>query len=402
MTNKDLFAFCELFYSSHYLPIAIFNKDGSNIISISSMNNRITVCPSILSLLLKTPTNPGIYSSSILGSYGVIRVNDLMVYVVIGPTFSCSITTEIVRNFMHENAIEIEKESEVRQFLAGLPQYTYNQFINLLAYLHFTLNGEIISVPTHFNITYSSFKKTIGCLHAEQTYHAKEEHYQHGTYDFEIQLLDYVRRGETEKLKAFLMDTIKSQKLQEGKLADTPLRQAKNLFIGLVTMVGKEGAIKGGLDIEQTYHLIDIYIQECERMQSVEAVKALQYNMLIDFTERVAKSKVPAGISKEIFSCIQYIRTHTNERIGVSDVANHIGKSRAYVADKFKKEMNVTIGAYIMQCKLEEAKSMLTYSNKSIAEISSYLGFSSQSYFQNVFKKYFGTTPAKYRKQTAI
>ena len=55
--------------------------------------------------------------------------------------------------------------------------------------------------------------------------------------------------------------------------------------------------------------------------------------------------------------------------------------------------MNVTIGAYIMQCKLEEAKSMLTYSNKSIAEISSYLGFSSQSYFQNVFKKYFGTTP---------
>ena len=103
------------------------------------MNNRITVCPSILSLLLKTPTNPGIYSSSILGSYGVIRVNDLMVYVVIGPTFSCSITTEIVRNFMHENAIEIEKESEVRQFLAGLPQYTYNQFINLLAYLHFTL-----------------------------------------------------------------------------------------------------------------------------------------------------------------------------------------------------------------------------------------------------------------------
>ena len=400
--NKDLVSFCELFYSSHYLPIALFNKNGERVFSISSMNAQTVVCPAILDLLFKTPINPGIYSSPLLGSYGIIRINDAMMYVVIGPTFCCSITSEMIRNFMHQNSIEIQKENEVREFLEGLPQYTYNQFLNLLAYLHFILNGEIISVPTHFNLIDSNLKKIIGCLHTEQIYHTKEENYQHNTYNFENQLLDYVRRGETEKLKAFLMETVRFHKLQEGKLADTPLRQAKNLFIGLVTMVGKEGAIKGGLDVEQTYNLMDIYIQECERMQSVEAIKALQYNMLIDFTERVAKSKIPSSISKEIFACIQYIRTHTHECITVSDVANHIVKSQAYVADKFKREMNITIGKYIMHCKLEEAKSMLTYSNKSIAEISSYLGFSSQSYFQNVFKKYVGITPAKYRKQTTI
>lgn len=49
--------------------------------------------------------------------------------------------------------------------------------------------------------------------------------------------------------------------------------------------------------------------------------------------------------------------------------------------------------AFITRCKLEEAKSLLAYSKKSLAEISSYLCFSSQSYFQNVFKKQYGTTP---------
>ncbi|MBP1579957.1 MAG: helix-turn-helix transcriptional regulator [Oscillospiraceae bacterium] len=39
----------------------------------------------------------------------------------------------------------------------------------------------------------------------------------------------------------------------------------------------------------------------------------------------------------------------------------------------------------------------LRYSDKSAAAISSYLGFSSQSHFSRVFRKYFGKTPAEYR-----
>ena len=53
-----------------------------------------------------------------------------------------------------------------------------------------------------------------------------------------------------------------------------------------------------------------------------------------------------------------------------------------------------------MRCRLEEAKSLLTYSDKTLSEISTYLCFSSQSYFQNIFKKKYGITPLKYRKQT--
>ena len=42
---------------------------------------------------------------------------------------------------------------------------------------------------------------------------------------------------------------------------------------------------------------------------------------------------------------------------------------------------------------------LLTYSTKSLAEISSYLCFSSQPHFQSLFKKQYHMTPLEYRKK---
>ena len=68
--------------------------------------------------------------------------------------------------------------------------------------------------------------------------------------------------------------------------------------------------------------------------------------------------------------------------------------------NKFKKELGFDVCSFIMRCKLEEAKSLLTYSDKTLSEISNYLCFSSQAYFQTVFKKKYGLTPTQYRNQT--
>ncbi|MGM9597252.1 MAG: helix-turn-helix domain-containing protein [Eubacteriales bacterium] len=47
--------------------------------------------------------------------------------------------------------------------------------------------------------------------------------------------------------------------------------------------------------------------------------------------------------------------------------------------------------------KTEEAKRLLRYTDKTSVAISAYLGFSSQSHFSKVFKKYTGKTPNEYR-----
>ena len=136
-------------------------------------------------------------------------------------------------------------------------------------------------------------------------------------------------------------------------------------------------------------------------MQSVEAIKNLQYNMLIDFTQRISRQRIPTGLSQEVSAAMQFISTHMNQPIGVAEVVAHTRASRAQLFKRFQQELGMGIAAYINQCRLREAKSLLRYTDKTLGEISSYLCFSSQSYFQNVFKKYCGMTPLEYRRSKA-
>ena len=132
-------------------------------------------------------------------------------------------------------------------------------------------------------------------------------------------------------------------------------------------------------------------------MVSVEAITMLHATAAFDFTERVAENKIPAGMSTEIFKVMQYISNHVNQNISVEEIANHLQMDRTTLSKKFKRELGFNISEFIMRKKIEEAKSLLIHSDKTISEISEYLCFSTQSYFQNVFKKKNGMTPKEYR-----
>lgn len=393
---ENLNAFCDIFYAAHYLPIALYNE--KKFVCSAGFYEKGDPYPFVLSKLLSM-SSPAIYTSSDTGYYGLVKHSDNIHYFVLGPTYSTSVSDEVIRAYINKNAIPQSRHGEIASFLSSIPQYTYNQFVNLLLYLHYNFNGEKLDITRVFGITDTQFQQFIGQQHTERTYRAREERQEHGTYFFEQQMLTLIQDGNVAQLEQFLLGAAKTQ-IIEGKLAETPLRQAKNIFIGLVTMVGKDAAIPGGMDIEQTYQLIDTYIQECEKLQTVEAVKNLQYNMPIDFAKRVAGRKLPSGVSKEILACMQYISTHVNEPISVANVVAFSGKSRAYLFQKFQQELGTNIGVYITQCRLREAKSLLKYTDKTLGEISNYLCFSSQSYFQNVFKKHFGLTPMEYRKDS--
>ncbi|MFT8348522.1 helix-turn-helix domain-containing protein [Clostridium saccharoperbutylacetonicum] len=72
--------------------------------------------------------------------------------------------------------------------------------------------------------------------------------------------------------------------------------------------------------------------------------------------------------------------------------------NRSYLSHKVKKQLGFDLSNFIRQCKLENVKYLLAYSNKSISEIINFLCFSSQSHFQRAFKNQFGITPQTYHK----
>lgn len=242
------------------------------------------------------------------------------------------------------------------------------------------------------------FELLISRLHSTTTYTSREIEEIHENYNFELSYLRLVRQGDTEGLaKLFRV----SPNIDIGIVADTPLRQTKNIFIVSVTTATR-ASIEGGVPPVEAYKLSDIYILQMEKMTSTDEILKLQFAMLFDFTRRVAQWKLPAHTSAHVLRCARYIASHVNEPLTVKSVAACMGLSRPYLSKLFSAELGFPMSDYIMRRKLEEAKNLLRYSDKSIGEISGYLCFSSQSYFQNVFKKKCGISPNEYRKEKSV
>ena len=69
------------------------------------------------------------------------------------------------------------------------------------------------------------------------------------------------------------------------------------------------------------------------------------------------------------------------------------------MAHAFAKYMGVSPITYLLQKRIEEGKSLLSSTSHSISQIATSLGFSSQSYFSQAFKKATGRTPVQYRAE---
>ena len=392
MDTKYLLKTCELLYASYNLPIICFN-DKNEVIEFNCSYLGYKKVFRHIANKVTSESNPSLVSGY-AGLYGAIKTTDGKILILIGPFKNKKITDDLFASVIHEHNLDWNELDLLKEFFGSIPRISYSKFLNFVCLVHYLINKEEISVVDFFNLQNNDFK--IHEQHTEEIW--KEDDFIHGTYNLEQRLLSYVRNGDVEGLAAFFK-TVANAPTPEGKLADDALRQSKNIFIGFIALVGKVGAIKGNLDIEQTYQLIDLYTQECERCISVNQVNELRYNAIIDFAQRVADQKHPEAYSNEVYSALQFIKTHTNQPIGVDDVLKHVNKSRSMFMEQFKKETGETIARYIIKAKLQESKQLLAYSNKSIADISNFFYFSSQSHFQKAFKNEYGITPLAYRKK---
>ncbi len=393
----DYSYFCKYFFSFSHIPVALF--EGDSLLCSSGLDYNY-VAQTTFTQYVHRETNYPILFTTNSGYYSIVKIkkeNNLFLF--IGPVFTNAISEEMILNYLKENILSNEAKEDIKNQLSAFPSYTYSRFANAIAFIEYTLNGNKLDSATAFYLIDDNYKENIASAQILTAYVKREEEHIHGTFFFEQQIINLIQTGNPTLLRSILLEAAKKDDLHEGIVGNTPLRQAKNIFISLVSHIGKTAAIPGGLDIEQTYQLIDAYSQECEQMTSVSEIANLQFNMLIDFATRVSQSKIPANLPAETYDCIQYINSHINSNISINDIANHIHRSRTYTIEHFKQELGFNIGEYITHAKIQEAKSLLRYTDKTLSEISSYLCFSSQSYFQNVFKKIVGMTPSTYRKK---
>ena len=94
-----------------------------------------------------------------------------------------------------------------------------------------------------------------------------------------------------------------------------------------------------------------------------------------------------------------YIHENLSGQLTVQQIAEHFHYSRARLSTLYKEATGISISEAITNAQVKKAKELLYQSEKSIAEISEEMGFSSAQYFSSKFAKETGVSPSYYREK---
>ena len=93
----------------------------------------------------------------------------------------------------------------------------------------------------------------------------------------------------------------------------------------------------------------------------------------------------------------EYVRTHFDRCISLSDLAKVAGLSRMHFAAQFRAATGYRPREYLLHQRIEHAKSLLSSTETALAEVALAVGFCTQAHFSTVFKRITGDTPARWR-----
>lgn len=341
----------------------------------------------------------GYYATRHFNFYGIVNCGRKKL--IIGPTCQVASSEQELRELAFRADVPPE---DTKAFILGMKSIVrmpVESILQMLCTINYIWNHEKLTLEdiTIRESEQSSLKKLLESQQSARQMDAlpadTQEHADvHNSFDAEQQLLHMVRKGDITAMKQWLSS---APAIRGGTLAAEQLRQIKSTFVVSVTLVSR-AAIQGGMDVEDAFSLSDAFIQKAELLNTMDQLTNLQYNMVLEFTERVDRIRQGRQPTALMLAVRNYIQHHISEPIRIEEMAKELYLSRPYLSAKFKQETGQSLTDFILQEKTEEAKRLLRYSGKSSAAIGLYLGFSSPSHFSRVFHKYAGCNPGEYKE----
>ena len=130
---------------------------------------------------------------------------------------------------------------------------------------------------------------------------------------------------------------------------------------------------------------------------SALALESLTTELLIFASRQNLKTnerKRPIWLDKTI----EILRGNFAEPFNLNDLAAFVGVHPTHLARVFRQFERCTIGDYIRQIRIENARNKIISSDESLVEIALNTGFADQTHFSRSFKNVTGMTPNEFRK----
>jgi AraC family transcriptional regulator len=116
--------------------------------------------------------------------------------------------------------------------------------------------------------------------------------------------------------------------------------------------------------------------------------------------EADAPVREPSGSTRRLIRRTkEFIEAHLSQSFRLTDVAEAVGASPAYLTDVFRRFEGLPLHRYALQSRLARALVELPHVDD-LTTLALELGFSSHSHFAAVFRRGFGCTPSEFRAST--
>lgn len=193
---------------------------------------------------------------------------------------------------------------------------------------------------------------------------------------FNIISCDYQYEGNEDTLKMFkrLMELNKDSRID---ILD-PYQQLKGY-----------DAKQKHIDIKQHYSIADI----------IESTGLMRLLLTPFLRKMQTLPQNEHSNIKRLNKMFLFIENNINKPITLEYLSKSVNLHPTYLSDFFVKQTGIRPIQYINQKKVDKAKMMIQFSNKTINEIANELGFSNIQYFSKTFKQYTGVSPSKFNKK---
>ena len=395
MEKSDLYYLCTLIGDLSGVPVRIY-ENGERLFYHSLVRLPKDPADVYTDGINGISDNVGYYATDHHRYYGI--VNHGSCKIVIGPTGHIKPDERELRELAFRANVDADGIGEFVASMNSIACIPLGKVLQILCALNCVLNGEKRTLQDI--AIYDEEQEELNTENNRNRAEARfddgaAENGLHNTYDIEQMLMNTVSKGDTAALRGWMAS---APAVSGGVIAPDQLRQLKNMFIITATLVSR-AAIRGGMAQEDAFSQSDAYIKKCELLSEPARITNLQYHMILEFTERVQRLRLGKRPTKLTADVANYVQHHLSEPISVEDIAQTLFMSRPYLSKKFRQESGQTLTDFILREKTEEAKRLLCYTDKPLSAISVYLGFSSQSHFSRVFRKYSGQNPGEYRER---
>lgn len=133
----------------------------------------------------------------------------------------------------------------------------------------------------------------------------------------------------------------------------------------------------------------------------------LKEHLFEDILLQIFYENTPTGfqsekntVSDSLLNCaLKWIDNTLDKKITIYDLCRSLGTNASTLNFKFRKELGTSIWQYILNERMKKAHHLIISTNYSISEIALKCGFNNVYYFSTSFKKFYGTSPKKFKNQ---